>query len=153
MPVLIDGNNLLHNLPSDQRQRSSVRRQALDAVRHKGMKLTVVFDGPPPPGSPELEHLGQVSVRYSGQFSADDVIVSLLRSNSRAADWVVVTDDQALRDRVRVWGAQVRSLAQWRARRSREPRRPGREAKLSADEVADWEAYFSTGKFDEDPER
>jgi predicted RNA-binding protein with PIN domain len=150
MPVLIDGNNLLHSLPGDQRQRSSVRRQALDAVRHEGVKLIVVFDGPPPPGSPELERLGQVSVRYSGQSSADDVIVSLLRSNSRAVDWVVVTDDHALRDRVRECGAQVRSLAQWRARRTPKTRRRTREAKLSSREVADWEAYFAW-RDEEDP--
>jgi hypothetical protein len=150
MPVLIDGNNLLHSLPSDQRQRSSVRRQALDAVRHEGVKLTVVFDGPPPPGSPELEHLGQVSVRYSGRSSADDVIVGLLRASARAADWVVVTDDHVLRGRVRECGARVRTLAEWRARKAREPRRPEREAKLSARDVADWEDYFSSGKDNED---
>jgi predicted RNA-binding protein with PIN domain len=152
MPVLIDGNNLLHSLPSDQRQRSSVRRQALDTVRNEGVKLTVVFDGPPPPGSPELEHLGKVSVRYAGQSSADEVIVRLLRSSSRAADWVVVTDDQALRHRVRECGARVRTLAEWRSRRSPKPRRGTREGKLSSHEIADWEAYF-TSREDEDPNR
>ena len=153
MPVIVDGNNLLHSLPSGQRQRSSVRRRALDTVRHEGVRLTVVFDGPPPSGSPELEHLGQVTVRYSGQSSADDMIVGLLRSSSRAADWVVVTDDQALRDRVRDCGARVRTLEEWRSRRPRKPRRAIRETRLSAREIDDWEAYFSTGKDDEDPER
>jgi len=144
MPIIIDGNNLLHSLPSDQRQRRSVRCQALEAVRREGMKLTVVFDGPPPSGSPEIEHLGQVSVRYSGRSSADDVIVSLLHSSTRAANWLVVTDDHGLRDRVRECGARVRSLEDWRARRSRQPRRPEREAKMSAREVAGWEAYFAS---------
>ena len=57
--------------------------RALETVRHEGVKLTVVFDGPPPSGSPALEHLWQVSVRYSGRSSADDVIVDLLRSSNR----------------------------------------------------------------------
>ena len=153
MPVIIDGNNLLHSLPREERDRSGVRRRALDTVRHEGVKLTVVFDGPPPPGSPELEHLGKVRVRYSGRSSADDVIVDLLRSSSRARDWVVVTDDHALGHRVRECGARVRSLKVWRARRPRKPRRATREPKLSANEVAEWKTFFSVGRVDEDPER
>jgi predicted RNA-binding protein with PIN domain len=152
MPVIIDGNNLLHRLPSDQQDRSSVRRQALDTVRHEGVSLTVVFDGPPPPGSPEIEHLGRVSVRYSGKSSADDLIVSLLPSSRRVAGWVVVTDDRALRDRIREYGAQVRTLKEWRSRRPRTPRRPAREPKLSSHEVDDWEAYFDSRE-DDDPTR
>jgi hypothetical protein len=153
MPVIIDGNNLLHSLPSDERDRSGVRRRALDTVRHEGVKLTVVFDGPPPSGSPELEQLGQVTVRYCGRSSADDVIVGLLHSSGRAADWVIVTDDRALGDRVRECGARVRTLKEWRTRKTRGTRRPVREPKLSAREIADWEAYFSTGRDGEDPER
>jgi predicted RNA-binding protein with PIN domain len=149
MPVIIDGNNLLHSLPNDQRDRSSVRRQALDTVRHEGVSLTVVFDGPPPPGSPKLEHLGRVTVRYSGRSSADDVIAGLLPSSGRAADWVVVTDDRALRDRVRDRGAQVRSLGEWRSRRSGKPRGPVREPKLSSREVTDWQAFFSSADEDD----
>ena len=144
MPVIIDGNNLLHSLPKLEQNRDSVRRGALDTVRHEGVSLTVVFDGPPPAGSPELEHLGRVSVRYSGSSSADDVIVSLLPSSGRAAEWVVVTDDRALRDRVRERGARVRTLREWRSRGTRKPRRPSREAKLSSREVADWEAFFAS---------
>jgi hypothetical protein len=151
MPVIIDGNNLLHSLPNHERDRSSVRREALDTVRHEGVSLTVVFDGPPPPGSPELEHLGRVMVRYSGRSSADDVIVGLLPSSGRAAEWVVVTDDRALGNRVRERGAQVRTLKEWRSRRSGKPRGPVREPKLSSREVADWEAFFSSSGDDGDP--
>jgi hypothetical protein len=153
MPVIIDGNNLLHNLPTDQRDRSSVRRQALDAVRQEATSLTVVFDGPPPAGSPAVEHLGRVAVHYSGSSSADDVIVGLLKSSGRAAEWVVVTDDRALRDRVRECGAKVRTLSDWRKRRSRTGRRAAREPRLSSREIADWEAYFSSSGEDENPDR
>ena len=149
MPVIIDGNNLLHSLPTDQRERSSVRRQALDIVRHEGVSLTVVFDGPPSAGSPELEHLGRVTVRYSGRSSADDLILRLLSKSGRASDWVVVTDDRALQDRVRERGAKVRTLKEWRSRWSGEARRPNREPKLSSHEVAEWEAFFSSGDEDD----
>ena len=43
MPILVDGNNLLHRLPSSERSRGSVRRQVLDATRHETVSVTVVF--------------------------------------------------------------------------------------------------------------
>jgi predicted RNA-binding protein with PIN domain len=117
MPIIIDGNNLLHSLPIHEQSRDVVRRRALDTVRHEGIHLTVVFDGPPPAGSPEIEHLGRVSIQYSGGSSADDVIMRLLPTRGRASEWVVVTDDRALGGRVRERGAQVRKLNEWRSRR------------------------------------
>jgi predicted RNA-binding protein with PIN domain len=144
MPVIIDGNNLLHSLPSQEQNRDSVRRKALDNVRHEGMSLTVVFDGPPPVGSPDSEHLGRLTIRYSGTSSADDLILRLLPKSGRASEWVVITDDRALRDRIHELGAQVRTLREWQSRRPRKPRRVSREPKLSSREVADWEAFFSS---------
>ncbi len=150
MPVIIDGNNLLHSLPNDQQNRDSVRRRALDVVRDGGMSLNVVFDGPPPEGSPDTEQLGRLTIRYSGAASADDLILGLLPQSSRASDWVVVTDDRALRDRVRARGGQVRTLDDWRSRKPRKPRLLSRETKLSPREVSDWETYFSSRKDDAD---
>ena len=150
MPVIIDGNNLLHSLPSQEQNRESVRRRALDAVRHGGMSLTVVFDGPPPVGSPDPEHLGRLTIRYSGASSADDLILRLLPKSGRASEWVVITDDRALRDRVIEQGAQVRTLREWQSRRPRKPRRISREPKLSSREVADWESFFSSEGDDEE---
>jgi len=150
MPVIVDGNNLLHSLPSDEQSRCSVRRRALDTIRQGGMSLTVVFDGPPPEGSPDPEHLGRLTIRYSGASSADDLILRLLPLSTRASDWVVVTDDRALRDRVRERGAQVRTIGEWRSRKPRKPRRVSREPKLSSREVADWETFFSSREDDAD---
>jgi hypothetical protein len=149
VPVLIDGNNLLHSLPAGSNNRSGVRRQVLDAARSEKMRITVVFDGPPPGGSPEMEHLGPVTVRYSGGKSADDAILQLIPQGSRASESVVVTDDQELRRRVRERGGTVRSLAQWRKRKPRKTRSKTHEPKLSSHDLADWEAYFSSAKNDE----
>lgn len=148
MPVIIDGNNLLHSLPSREQNRDSVRRRALDTVRHEGMSLTVVFDGPPPVGSPDPEHLGRLTIRYSGASSADDLILRLLPKAGRASEWVVITDDRVLRGRVAEQGAQVRTLQEWQSRRPRKPRREPREPKLSSREVADWETFFSSREDD-----
>ena len=145
MPVIIDGNNLLHSLQSHERDRESVRRKALDTVRHEGISLIVVFDGPPPAGSPAIEHLGRATVRYSGTSTADDLILDLLPPSGRASDWVIVTDDRALGRKVRDRGATVRALKEWRSRKIGKPKRATREPKLSSHEVANWEEYFSSG--------
>lgn len=150
MPVIIDGNNLLHSLPSREQSRDSVRRRALDVIRHGRMSLTVVFDGSPPVGSPDPEHLGRLTIRYSGASSADDLILRLLPKSGRASQWVVITDDRALRNRVRELGAQVRTLREWQFRRPRKPLRVSREPKLSSRELADWEAFFSSEGNDEE---
>jgi hypothetical protein len=145
MPLIVDGNNLLHSLPRADRNRSEVRRQVLEAVRQQRVRVTVVFDGPPPTGTPELEHLGSVTVRYSGKLSADKVILDLVAAGN-AADWVVISDDRELRNLARERGAAVRSLGEWKGRRSKPGRRAGREPKLSSHEVAEWESYFSAGR-------
>jgi hypothetical protein len=144
MPVIIDGNNFLHSLPKLEQNRGSVRRWALDTIREGRMNLILVFDGPPPVGSPDLEHLGRLTIRYSGASSADDLILRLIPRSGRASEWVVVTDDHALRDRVRELGGEVRTLGEWRSRRPRKPRRVSREPKLSSREVADWETFFAS---------
>ena len=145
MPLAIDGNNLLHSLERPEKSRSDVRQLVLGAVRHECLQVTVVFDGPPPDGAPKTEHLGRVTVRYSGPESADDVILRLLPDGPRASEWVVVTDDGELQRRVRDRGASVSPLHEWRRRKPKPPRRPDREPALSSREVADWEEYFAGG--------
>ena len=142
MPIVVDGNNLLHRLPPSQRTRADVRRRALEIVRNETVHVVVVFDGPPPEGSPETEHLGRVTVRYSGALAADDVIVELIPNGRGATQWVVVTDDRALGERARGKGAGVRSLAEWRSRRP-PVRRTDVQPRLSSREIAEWEEYFS----------
>jgi hypothetical protein len=143
MPLLIDGNNLLHSLPPSERSRGDVRHLVLEAVRHERLQVTVVFDGPPPDGSPKVEHLGRVTVRYSGSSSADDLILRVLPDGSRTSEWVVVTGDRELGRRVRDCGGRVLSLGEWHRRKPRQPRKPAHQPKLSSHDIADWETYFS----------
>jgi hypothetical protein len=142
MPIAVDGNNLLHSLPPSQRTRADVRRRALEVVRNETVQVFVVFDGPPPQGSPVIEHLGRVTVRYSGAAAADDVILELIPDGRSASQWVVVTDDRALGVRARGKGAGVRTLAEWRSRRP-PSRRADLQPRLSSNEIAEWEQYFS----------
>lgn len=149
MPLLVDGNNLLHRLPKGSRTRSAVRALVLDATRHERISVVVVFDGPPPTGSPERELLGQVTVVYSGAAVADDVIIGRIPAGASARQWVVVTNDRALAGRARERGAAVRTLGEWSARPRRAPSRKHTEAKLSSREVAEWEEIFNGGRGDD----
>jgi predicted RNA-binding protein with PIN domain len=149
MPLLIDGNNLLHRLPKSSRTRSGVRALVLEATRHERMSVVVVFDGPPAPASPSHEVLGRVAIVYSGAGSADEVIIGRIPGGRSARQWVVVTDDRALADRARQRGATVRTLAEWSAHPRPAPPRARTEAKLSSREVAEWEQVFRKGRQDE----
>ena len=62
MPILLDGNNLLHRLPKADRTRAEIRRLVLEVTRHEKSKLIVVFDGPPPAEGRAEESLGRVTV-------------------------------------------------------------------------------------------
>lgn len=150
MPIILDGNNLLHKMPKSERSRTAVRSQVLEITRRESMSVTVVFDGPPSAGAPATENLGKVNVLYAGSKSADDVIVSLLPTGSAAKQFFVVTDDRALADRVRDCGATVRRVAEWRERPKQKPRPTKFESKLSSHDVADWEAFFAGGDRDDD---
>lgn len=144
MPHLLDGNNLLHTLPTSSRSRRDVRKLVLDATRHERMAVVVVFDGPPPPGSPAHEQLGAVTVVWSGSVSADDAIVARIPNGPPARQWTVITDDRELADRARQRGASVRTLRDWRNRKPFAPRRHRAEPKLSSREIDEWEAFFSS---------
>lgn len=144
MPILIDGNNLMHRLSSGDRSRTAVRRQVLEATRRERMSVTVVFDGPPPEGMSSRESLGNVTIIYSGARTADDVIVSAIPAGRPASQYSVVTDDRGLMARVQDRGARVRTLAEWRGRRRQPaPTRPRVESKLSSHDIAEWEDFFT----------
>jgi hypothetical protein len=153
MPVLIDGNNLLHHLPGGQRRREEVRRLSLELIRREAVRVVVVFDGPSPQGTPPRELLGRLTIVYSGSRSADDVIIDTLPGGAGARQWTVVTDDLKLRDRARRQGAEVRSTGQW----GRKLLGPGSEPadsrtstsdKLSPSQVEEWSRYFASGRQD-----
>ena len=150
MPIIVDGNNLLHRLPTTSRSRAEVRRLVLETTRHERIAIVVVFDGPPPTGSPSEESLGSVTVVYAGKAVADDVIIGRLPTGRAASQWAVVTDDRGLAERARRRGATVRGLSEWQRRRPPTPKRVTREPKLSSHEVQEWEDFFSSDSGDDE---
>jgi len=142
MPYLVDGNNLMHAL-GEGGSRETVRRLTLGLAHRERLSVTVVFDGPPPAGVPETEHLGRVRIVYSGRASADDVIVRHLSRTRQPRDWTVVTDDAGLTRRARAAGARTRRLGRWREKVSAAGAAPsGKDRELSPEEIAEWEAFF-----------
>ena len=111
--VLVDGNNVMGARPDGWWRNRPEAAQRLVAeiaplVLGGGRALTIVFDGPAPPGmvSPHeclvVEHAG-----HSRRDGADDRIVELLGALPNPAAALVYTSDSALRARVRALGARV----------------------------------------------
>jgi hypothetical protein len=102
LPVLIDGNNLLHAVRALEDPERLFGRFMLCEVlgrwaRRYGERVHVVFDGPEP--AAELrEQLGHANIElsFSGGQTADDLIHNLLESNSAARRLLVVSSDHAV---------------------------------------------------------
>ena len=153
MPLLIDGHNLIGQLPdlslSDPRDEVKLvaRLQAYAARSEK--RITVVFDpGPgsaPPPTLQRRSRHGYVEVIYAdpGQ-KADDVIRSIVGATRDRQGLLVITSDGALANFTRQCGVRVLSAGQFaKALIDDGPRRPSDEKPTSSqDDVAAWLAVF-----------
>ncbi len=152
MPLLIDGHNLIGQLPdlslSDPRDEVKLvaRLQAYAARSEK--RITVVFDPGPQAVSPALQRRsrhGYVEVIYAdpGQ-RADDVIRSIVGTTRDRQGLLVVTSDGALANFTRQCGVRVISASQFaKALIDDGPRRPSNEKPTSSqDDVAAWLAIF-----------
>lgn len=136
MTWFLDGNNILGRAPEGAEDRSRERLLA----RFQGCRLpspcVLVFDGPPP-GSARLGSRGRLAVVYSGSRTADEVILSRVKSGDH-----VVTDDRALALACRGRRARIQSsgefLASLKPRGGAEPEKPG----ATAVDVEEWLKVF-----------
>lgn len=154
--TVIDGYNLLfreggpEDGPLAERRARFLRR--VDAARPPGTEIVVVFDGRPgssaPPGGEGLR------VRFAASpRSADDLIVSLVRSSARGAT-VVLTRDRELARRVRAAGGTIGDPEAFFRRPDHRSAPPPAAEKPSPPEGAaleEWERLFG-GEGDE-PDR
>lgn len=117
--VLVDGTNLLHRMArGPDRQPPAALIGRLRAVIPAETKIEIVFDGPPDRGTRGERIAHGVEVRFSGRWTADNVIVTLVeaaspgRPDPAAADRIlVVTDDRDLGAAVRRRGARTAGSA------------------------------------------
>ncbi len=111
--LVVDGTNVLHALtrsPSPLPPAALIGR--LRAIVPPGVAVVVVLDGSPEHGLVSRRVASGVEVRYSGRFTADEVILRLTEQDfaAQAAGLLVVTDDYELAALVRrVGGRTVRN--------------------------------------------
>lgn len=150
MPYLVDGNNLLglrlEVLMKEPGARGRLVQRLSDFARARRTKVVVVFDGEPEAGMPGPDvSLGDVRVIYAGRKrDADSRILKILEAADDPAGFVLVTSDRLLGDRARQRGAR-RVTPSTRFKRTLDEVTPADASgttPLSADEIAEWEAWF-----------
>jgi predicted RNA-binding protein with PIN domain len=139
MSWLIDGSNVLGRLRLP-RESDAAKRELVTLLsrfaRARRVKVACYFDGPEPPSF--AKHLGSVSVVFSGQRSADDLIIARVSSGT---SWNVVTSDQALASRVSGRKVTIVNPSTFAQELERLPSEG--EGQPSAD---DWAAWFKDPK-------
>jgi hypothetical protein len=139
MLYLLDGTNILGRLGFPRTAVDSQRRLVQAAVtlsRANHAKVVCVFDGIP--AERFASRLGQVTVRFAGSRSADDLIVEEARSRDREPVRVV-TADAELGARVKRRNVEILAPREVRSFFDVEPATGTREGE-------DWESYFSDPK-------
>jgi hypothetical protein len=117
--LLVDGTNLLHAVSrGPDRQPPAALIGRLRGAVPAETKIVLVFDGPPERGVRGERIAGGLTVQYSGRYSADTILVTLVEDaammsdSSMATDAIlVVTDDRELRFALRQRGARTAGTA------------------------------------------
>jgi hypothetical protein len=127
--LLVDGTNLLYAMTrGPDRQPPAALIGRLRGAIPAETRITLVFDGPPERSIRGERIAGGLTVQYSGRYSADTILVTLVEdaamssSDSNATDSIlVVTDDRDLKFALRKRGARTAGSA-WLIGRLDRPR-------------------------------
>jgi uncharacterized protein len=153
MPILIDGHNLIGQLPNlsladpdDEAQLVLLLRRY--AARRRGRKIVVVFDGGVYGHPDHLSGYG-VEARFARSPSdADSELIRRIRAVRRRDEWLVVSSDRAVAGAAQAHGIPVLS-AQAFARRLAaldqprvSPQAKHADRPLSPAEVEEWLRLF-----------
>ena len=149
MPILIDGHNLIGQLPTisfeDPDDEEKLAR-LLSSYRARTRKaITVVFDPGGAFALPRQRQLGGVKIVFAPHGSnADRVIINRVRRFRNPREWLVVTSDRELSAKVEGLGARVQSAEAFAAELAGPGGTPPdrRESPLSPEEVDTWLALF-----------
>jgi len=152
MIYLIDGNNVMAQIPGWRRDMSGAKKSLLLAlaalVAARKVKVKAVFDGTPDREFPEGCVYKSVRVHYARTGSdADTRIREMVEQAGSKRDIVVVSSDKPLTSRVKQMGAQVISSGNFRRMlqeaASLEPEKPGDQETI---EVNEWLKIFQKPK-------
>jgi hypothetical protein len=112
MPYLIDGHNLIPNIPGlhlhqlDDEDKLVEMLQTFSRVRRKG-QIECFFDKAPA-GQPRSQKIGVIQVRFAAPGATADGLIEarLDQLGKQARNYIVVSSDQRVRTAARSVGAQ-----------------------------------------------
>lgn len=149
MPILIDGHNLIGQLPTisldDPDDEEKLARLLSTYRARTGKAITVVFDPGGAFALPKSRQLGGVKIVFAPHdSSADRVITRRMQKLRNPSEWLVVTSDRELAGAVSRLGARVQSAAAFALELAGSAEEsPGwKESPPSPDEVDSWLALF-----------
>ena len=149
MPILIDGHNLIGQLPmlsfEDPDDEEKLARMLSSYRARTGKAITVVFDPGGAFALPRQRQLGGVKIVFAPHGSnADRVIINRVQRFRNPREWLVVTSDRELSDKVERLGARVQSAKAFASDLAgpAEVAPDWRESPPSADEIDGWLALF-----------
>lgn len=151
MPILIDGHNLIGRLPGlclrDPDDEEKLIRLLQVYRSRKRKAITVVFDSGGSFTLPANQRRGGIEIVYAPhESSADAVIIQRVQRSRHPNDWVVVTSDRLLAERVTRLGAKVQSAEAFAADLHSPPQETPawKDRPLSPAEVERWMALFGS---------
>ena len=147
MPYLIDGHNLIGQIPGLSLSDPDDERKLVELLRafmvRTRKKATVFFDNGQPGGSGHWSNSVLAVVFARGPQSADDLIRQRLKSEKNPRGLIVVSGDQAVARAAQAAQAGVQSSVEFARRMSGQaPALQKKEDQLTTDEVLQWEKEF-----------
>lgn len=121
MSYLVDGNNVMAQVPGWHKDKAAARRRLMDELaefaREKRVRVSVVFDGAPEDFFEDGSTYRGVRLFYAERGSnADERIKKFVEASRERKTLIVVTSDRALSDYVRRCGAQTLRSGELRRR-------------------------------------
>jgi len=151
MPYLVDGHNLIPHIPGLSLKSIDDELELIEWLRafcqQKRKDVEVFFDQAPP-GYAASRRYGRVTAHFVRQGTTADaaIHIRLLKLGKGATNYIVVSSDNQVQGFARQARAKVISSDDF-ARQlinlpESSPASPAGDRKLSAQEIADWEALF-----------
>jgi predicted RNA-binding protein with PIN domain len=151
MPYLIDGHNLIGQMPGLSLADPDDERHLVELLRaflvRTGKKGTVIFDKGQPGGGAGWSN-NVLEVRFAAMpRTADDVIRERLLREKNPRGLIVVTADQALATAARQARATITPPSDFAQQLQLKPSRlRKKEANLTTEEIEAWEKEFKRGR-------
>jgi predicted RNA-binding protein with PIN domain len=152
MPYLIDGNNVIGQIPGWHRDKAGSRRDLIrrlaDFAKSKRARIIVVFDGAPDAAFPDSSSFNGVKIFYADRGSdADSRIEKLVETSKDKRGLTVVTSDRLLGRKVGFQGAKVMRSGDFRKLMDRTEQADTRstdKVEPVVDEMDSWLRYFGS---------